>query len=505
MLAIAEKETSIMEKTLIEKEANNENSIIDDSTLDDQEKSELNDICAEEEILTKRFGCLLVVNKALDRKLVSFQANKKEVGYRWYKYKEGFSAALIRYIFENVGIKSGCVLDPFAGSGTTLFVASELGIDAVGIELLPSSVEIIETKQLLIECDRKLISKDIIVFLKSNIWEKHGEKKEFPHLKITDKAFPKETEEFLGRYLYEVEHLENQLLKRVLRFAVLCILEQISYTRKDGQYLRWDWRSGRSMGSKHFDKGKIPTFTEAIREKLYEIYDDLMGGGLIFDLFYLNGEKGKIEIKKGSCLDILPNMGKEVFDGLITSPPYCNRYDYTRTYALELAMLGVDEKGLKQLRQELMTCTVENRDKKDLDKKFSTNTFQKALEAWESQRLLQKIVRYLEESKRRGRLNNDGIPRMVKNYFFEMALIITEAANALKPGAPFVMVNDNVRYQGAHVPVDLILTDMAEKLGFRAEIIWVLPKGKGNSSQQMGKHGREELRKCVYVWRKIKD
>jgi len=30
----------------------------------------------------------------------------------------------------------------------------------------------------------------------------------------------------------------------------------------------------------------------------------------------------------------------------------------------------------------------------------------------------------------------------------------------------------------------------------------VLPNGKGNSSQQMGEHGREELRKCVYVWRK---
>ena len=25
---------------------------------------------------------------------------------------------------------------------------------------------------------------------------------------------------------------------------------------------------------------------------------------------------------------------------------------------------------------------------------------------------------------------------------------------------------------------------------------------KGNSSQQMGAHGRQELRKCVYVWRK---
>jgi hypothetical protein len=32
--------------------------------------------------------------------------------------------------------------------------------------------------------------------------------------------------------------------------------------------------------------------------------------------------------------------------------------------------------------------------------------------------------------------------------------------------------------------------------------IVVQPNGKGNSSQQMGEHGREALRKCVYVWQK---
>ena len=48
----------------------------------------------------------------------------------------------------------------------------------------------------------------------------------------------------------------------------------------------------------------------------------------------------------------------------------------------------------------------------------------------------------------------------------------------------------------------MILSAIAEELGFRVQDILVLPNGKGNSSQQMGEHGREELRKCVYVWRK---
>lgn len=67
----------------------------------------------------------------------------------------------------------------------------------------------------------------------------------------------------------------------------------------------------------------------------------------------------------------------------------------------------------------------------------------------------------------------------------------------------FVMVNDNVRYAGANIPVDLILSDVAQEAGFNVDKIWVLPAGKGNSSQQMGEHGRQELRKCVYLWRKL--
>ena len=64
------------------------------------------------------------------------------------------------------------------------------------------------------------------------------------------------------------------------------------------------------------------------------------------------------------------------------------------------------------------------------------------------------------------------------------------------------MVNDNVRYSGISISVDMILSDFAEKLGFVVEHILVLPGDKGNSSQQMGNHGRDPLRKCVYVWRK---
>ena len=70
---------------------------------------------------------------------------------------------------------------------------------------------------------------------------------------------------------------ENERIKAVLLFALLCILESISYTRKDGQYLRWDYRSGRRQGEKKFDKGVILSFDKAITNKLHEIITDLRG------------------------------------------------------------------------------------------------------------------------------------------------------------------------------------------------------------------------------------
>jgi hypothetical protein len=329
-------------------------------------------------------------------------------------------------------------------------------------------------------------------------WKKSKTAKPINELRITHGAYPAKTLEAMGQFL-EASEQEVPRVKAVLLFALLCILESLSFTRKDGQYLRWDYRSGRRQGKKIFDKGTILDFDKAITHKLHEIVADVRSADEPEDLFAEARSKAEIKLHSGSCLDILPKLNAESYDGLITSPPYCNRYDYTRTYALELAILNVDEEGLSMLRQEMLSCTVENR-AKDL---LALNAkWEAAIVAADQHALLQSILAYLDSQKELGLLNNNGIPRMVRGYFYEMACVIFESARVLKQGAPLIMVNDNVRYAGASISVDIILSGLAEHLGFKAEQILVLPNGKGNSSQQMGTHGREALRKCVYVWRK---
>jgi len=370
-------------------------------------------------------------------------------------------------------------------------------IHADGIEVLPIGREIITVKQLL---DTGLTPEDIETLRRwatEHIWEQTNLRMPLPEVRITRGAYPDKTKEAIEHYLGSCQQ-ENVRVQAVLRFVLLCVLESISFTRKDGQYLRWDYRSGRTRGQKKFDKGDILDFDQAISAKIDEILSDIAPTQQT-SLFPAEKLQGNIRLFNGSCLRILPELPDARYDAIITSPPYCNRYDYTRTYALELAILGVDEQGLSQLRQEMLSCTVEHRvkDLLSINSKWST-----VLNIVDQQELLQTILRYLEDQKAQKKLNNNGIPRMVRGYFYEMACIIAECARILKPGAPLFMVNDNVRYAGANISVDLILSNIAEKVGFQIEQILVLPEGKGNSSQQMGKHGRTSLRKCVYVWRK---
>ncbi len=463
---------------------------------------------SERQKLYERYTGKLETAFNLNRQLVSFQANKEEPIYRWFKYKEGFSSGLVKYFLSKYSNKPGKVLDPFAGVGTTLFAGQTLGWEPYGIELLPVGIFVMETRQALRLINPEELSRNTRdLWLDLNMIESHSI--HFNHVSITRDAFPDDTETALNKFLTYCGTIENKETQTVLRFAAFSILEELSYTRKDGQYLRWDYRSKRDLAGKPFDKGKIHPFEQALKRKLSQMLADVSPQiESLFDSVEGNRHsQHNVKIIEGTCLEELPKLQDGFFDFIVTSPPYCNRYDYTRTYALELVYLGCDNDKIRTLRQGLLSCTVENKEKLEYLNQLYTSisrtaTFDKVLSTYNSSTAMTEVNAILDELNKLDKLNNNNVPRMVRNYFLELCFVIFEMARVTKSGGYSVMVNDNVRYGGEEIPVDLILSEFAEEFGFKILKIFVLPKGKGNSSQQMGNYGRTETRKCVYLWQK---
>ena len=199
------------------------------------ETAELRDkIAALDAELAENFKAQFSTAPFLSRKTVSFQGNKGKPAYGWYKYKEAFSAGLVEYFLSSYkGRTSGKVLDPFAGIGTTLFAASSQGIPTDGIELLPIGQEIIRARLL---SEKDLTSDDITTierWITAPPWKECSERVGFSTIRITENAYPPETVEAIEKYRGALRQ-EDEKVQAILRLALLCVLEDISYTRKDG-------------------------------------------------------------------------------------------------------------------------------------------------------------------------------------------------------------------------------------------------------------------------------
>ena len=440
--------------------------------------------------LLARFADRISVNPRLSRALVSWQSNRNAPGFRWFKFKEGFSVALVRYLTGFLP-NPGLLLDPFAGTGVAPITAAGAGWNGIGIELLPVGVRVANGMLAAAHADPAAFQRKAGELLAGTaagglLASRNGDR--FPHIRITEKAFTPDNENAIAaarRYLRKaVPGPETDLLE----LAALSALEDASWTSKDGQYLRWDYRSGRQLKARMQKRCVLP-YHESLRIKLTCIAGDL-------PQLPAACRPDAVSINESSCYDALPQLPANSVAAVITSPPYANRYDYTRTYALELAWLGYDNHSIGDLRQRLLSATVENRSKRE---QLSSNHGE-ALALFDRHPAIAEITDALESANRNGELPNPNVIRLVRNYFMELAVVIAELARVCRPGASVFMVNDNVRYHGEEVPVDLILSDLAEQCGFHAKAIWTLARGKGNASQQMGRFGRKELRKCVYWW-----
>jgi hypothetical protein len=169
----------------------------------------------------------------------------------------------------------------------------------------------------------------------------------------------------------------------------------------------------------------------------------------------------QVDVLQADAREIASALPRASIDAVITSPPYPNEKDYTRTTRLETVLLGFirTRQELRELKQGLVRSNTRNVYKADEDHlHVSTNEeVERIADAIESRRV--------ELGKTSGweRL----YPRVTKLYFGGMAKHLAGLRQVLKPGAQLAyVVGDQASYLRVMIRTGSLLADIAKSLGY---------------------------------------
>ncbi len=382
--------------------------------------------------------------------MVTYVPNKSEPIFNWFRFKEAFSKQLVELILREFSFPARAkILDPFAGCGTTLLAARDAGHVGVGIDILPIAVFVTRAK---LEDDYDLSRLEKIV---SEVIEQEPQDLgiSLPDVPIVHKALPAKTQRDLV-FFREFAKRYRSPYRGFLHLALISILEEVSYSSKDGQFLR-------------LVKKYLPPVHTAYKRRLLNMLSELQRRQ---ERLFPDAQKaGRVEIFLADARDTsLPPKYRGKINAVITSPPYLNRYDYSRTYSLELCLLSVKDFGeLRSIRHSLLRSHIESKEHQGKEIDFPA---------------VSEILGNLAERQ----LNNERIPIMIRGYFEDMNLVIQNLARWLAPGGRVALVVANARFEGVHVPVDLMLCELASQaLAFLSRLTG-RPGAEGPASRYEG-------------------
>lgn len=166
------------------------------------------------------------------------------------------------------------------------------------------------------------------------------------------------------------------------------------------------------------------------------------------------------EVHLADARKLLQVLGPGSIDTVITSPPYPNEKDYTRTTRLESLLLGFipDKAALRALKQNLVRSNTRNVYKDDDDELVADHP--------RIQHLAEAI-----ETRRKELGKTSGFERMyarvVKLYFGGMARHLAELRPIRRPGAWLAyVVGDQESYLRVMIRTGHLLADIGQALGY---------------------------------------
>ena len=412
----------------------------------------------------------------------------------WYRFVLSFPPHLVRHYLERLNVgPSDTVLDPFCGTGTTLVECKKLGIASVGIESNPmaafaSSVKVdwsVDPKMLLGYAEQVAMSTRTML-------EDHGIDDWFG-LPLADangsgqvpkrRLGPEQTKLLLKgsispiplhKTLVLLDEAERHGDPPLRKYGRLALAKALAYRIGN---LKFGPEVG--VGRIKDDAPVVNSWLDGVRVMAEDI-------NVARNLAHVSAKLIKADSREAHHV-LSPNS----IDAVITSPPYPNEKDYTRTTRLESVVLGFirDKRHLRSLKQDLIRSNTRGVYKSDTDDQEVAQ-----------HHAIQEIAKAIEQ--RRIELGKtSGFERMYSRvtllYFGGIARHLASLRSVLRSGAKLAyVVGDQASYLRVMIRTGQIVADLAESLGYRVIAIDLF---RTRPSTVTGEQLREEV--VVLEWK----
>lgn len=383
-----------------------------------------------------------------------FGKNKNVLVHRWYPFVEGYSKEFIEDILQELPFTPQCALEPFCGSGTTPVELQNHSIKCYSFEVSPfmhllAKVKLERTydEATLIRFRNKVadslarpmpdIRKKELVPFGDTLVRKDGMKKWNFHDSSLDGILD-------IRYAIRTE-VDDDRYSKLFTIALSSIILQASNL----------FRNGKCLSYKKGWETRIIS-----RDEIHRLFLNQLDTVIYEDVKTLSSQRARVCNADLCCFgDVrksIENVEDDSLDLIITSPPYLNSRDYTDIYMLELKVLQLvnSHEDLQKLRKSTLRSHVQVKygDMRPIDNL--------------------RLCECLSDMRKSDQKSwNSDIPNMICGYFEDMQQLFTAFSKKMRKGGVIYFNVANSAYFGVEVPVDLIISDIAENCGLKVREI----------------------------------
>lgn len=390
---------------------------------------------------------------AFDSKARNQLSDKDRAVHNWYRFVLSFPPHLVRHYLQRFhATEKTVVLDPFAGTGTTVVEAQKLGLSAVGIEANPMAH---------FACSVKIDWSPAPQHLEqiANIIAEA--------VSIELELLPKLTPTLAPNAAALL--FKDAISPRPLQ-KVLTLLGHIDRERRCAPSIYWKYNRLALANAAVLASNLrfAPEVSVARKRKSDAQVVDLwltQIKTMVQDLLALKQRALPTQpaiVHLGDARQPERCLASNSVDVVITSPPYPNEKDYTRATRLESVLLGfLDSKAkLQAVKHDLVRSNSRSVYRDDSDDQW-IQSYPQILE-----------LAHAIEQRREELGKTSGFSRLygqaTRLYFGGMARHLANLRAVLRPGAQLAyVVGEQASYLQIHIPTGSLLAQIAQNLGYQ--------------------------------------